>query len=148
MNTAQIVQHPNTELMLMSELIRLKQQLRDVEYRLQHFHKYSGKKQLSVFASGQNRLVNIADIIMISAYSNYSTIFLKNGDTVFTSKTLKHWATECNSNELIRLHKSFLVNKSMIMSIDAKAGQVALPNGLKAKYSRMSKSALCRLLHV
>lgn len=145
MNTALIIQHPNTELMLMAELIRLQQQLSEVEQKLQHFHQYSGKKQLRVFASNQHRLVNIDDIIMITAYSNYSTIFLKNGDKLFTSKTLKYWESECNTGELVRIHKSFLVNKSMIISIDAKIFEVVLPQGLRAKYSRMSKKDLMRL---
>lgn len=146
MNIAHIVQHPNTELLLMSELNKLKHQLVEVEQKLQQSRQFRNIKQLSVFASNHHRLVRPKDIIMIAAASNYSTIYLKNGDKLFTSKTLKHWEAECHSSDLARVHKSFLINKKMIQSIDVKSSEVILNTGLKVKYSRMSKSELLHLL--
>jgi two-component system LytT family response regulator len=143
MNTAQIIHHPNSEVLLMSEINNLKLQLYEVEQKLKE---YKNKKQISVYDDSMYKMIAIDDIVMVSASSNYSTIHLSNGQRVLTSKTLKHWQISCNSAALVRIHKSFLVNKEMLLSIDVKSSTVFLSSGYKAKYARMSKSVLLEIL--
>jgi len=143
MSAAHIINHPNTEFLLMTEINKLKSQLQDVEQRLRA---YKNKKQITILDGNMHKMVAIDDIIMIQACSNYSTIYLSNGHHILTSKTLKHWEITCRGNDLVRIHKSFLVNKSSLLSIDVKSSIVILSLGLKAKYSRMSKSVLIEML--
>jgi DNA-binding LytR/AlgR family response regulator len=48
-------------------------------------------KSIYIKANGLGRYINIKDIIMIKAESNYSYLYLLNGDCLLTSKTLKYW---------------------------------------------------------
>ncbi len=143
MNTAQIINHPNTEILLLAEINKLKSQLNEVEQRLKA---YQHRNQVMIYDSNLHKMMAVDDIIMIQASSNYSTIYLSNGHHILTSKTLKHWEVTCCSSDLVRIHKSFMIHKSKWLSIDAASSSVFLSLGLKAKYSRMSKATLFRML--
>lgn len=82
-----------------------------------------------------NRMVNIIDIVMVKAESNYSTICLINGDTIFTSKTLKYWQDKCKNGHFQRVHKSFLINNRCIMTLESKSKTITLLGNWKAQFS-------------
>lgn len=100
---------------------------------------------ISVLQRGRKKNILDSDIIMITAYSNYSEIFLENGDKYFTSKTLKYWSEKIYDNNFIRIHQSFYINLNHIQEIDKKDKIIRLSNGLVACISRSKWSQIKRM---
>lgn len=96
-------------------------------------------KSIFIKTNGIGRYINIKDIIMIKADSNYSYLYLLNGERFLTSKTLKYWQEKCADPFLQRIHKSYLINTAFIVSIEPKTGKVNLVNGHLACSSRSRK---------
>ena len=109
--------------------------------RLQNEQK-SIKHIKSIIVHHQNikQIVKYNVIVMMEAQSNYSTIYLQSGNKILTSYTLKYWQSQISCNDFVRTHKSFLVNRHHIQSIDKGHHQFILTCGYKAKYSREFKS--------
>jgi DNA-binding LytR/AlgR family response regulator len=80
--------------------------------------------------------VSLLDILYIMSESNYSRIFMKNGQQFFMSKTLKAWANEVSESDFLRCHRSYLVNRSEIVEINRSTYQVVLQNGQIIPVSR------------
>ena len=69
--------------------------------------------------NGRFLLTHLPVIVMIKSDSNYSMIYLKSGQKVLTSKTLKYWEDMIqNPRHFIRCHSNCLVNKSYIQTLD------------------------------
>lgn len=66
---------------------------------------------------GKNTEISIDDIIYIKASNNYSIIYLLNNKEIIASKTLKEFDLKLNNSDFLRIHKSYLINKSKITSI-------------------------------
>src|SRR5690606_6161778 len=77
---------------------------------------HSEKKYLIV--NLKHNLIKILndDVVQIKAAGTYSMIFLKNGQTVFTSKTLKYWQQRLSEYVFWRCHASYLINSEHIVS--------------------------------
>ena len=103
------------------------------------------EKGIVIGSNGQSKFVKISEIVMIKAESNYSSIYLSDGQCLFTSKTLKYWAEKCNVSYLIRLHKTYLVNISKITDFELSTGKVYLQGDLIANFSKAGKKELARL---
>jgi two-component system, LytTR family, response regulator len=93
-------------------------------------------QKIVVYNSGIHHLIDIDDIIMIQAQSNYTMIYLANGTKMLTSKTLKYWHEFINNPKMIRFHASYLVHKDHIINIDKKQQILALTGGNLARFSR------------
>jgi two-component system LytT family response regulator len=96
-------------------------------------------KSIFIKTNGLGRYINIKDIIMIKADSNYSHLYLLNGESFLTSKTLKYWQEKCADPFLQRIHKSYLINTAFIVSVEQKTGKVNMVNGHLACSSRSSR---------
>lgn len=103
------------------------------------------EKGFLVTTKKQNRFVKVTEIVMIKAESNYSLLFLSNGETILTSKTLKHWMLKCNTNFLKRIHKSFVVNVNHIVTFDSLNNEVCLSNQLLAPCSETGRKYIMEL---
>jgi two-component system, LytTR family, response regulator len=88
------------------------------------------------------QIVRISDIIMIQSSSNYSNIYLSNGDRLFTSRTLKHWEEQIRNSTFFRCHASYLVNKKCILRYDKKYHILVLEHKLQALTSRRVRKEL------
>ncbi|MBK8700101.1 MAG: LytTR family transcriptional regulator [Saprospiraceae bacterium] len=89
-----------------------------------------------------SRFVRINEILMVKAQSNYSVIHLINGETIMTSKTLKHWQEKLNAPQLWRVHQSYLINSKRITSIDRLENRIHLDDGNSVTYSKAGKKLL------
>lgn len=76
------------------------------------------------------------DIILIAAESNYSNIFLCDGSKIMTSKTLKHWFDKIGGDHMVRVHRSYLVNKNHARSLHLNEKLLILSNGMVVTLSR------------
>lgn len=68
--------------------------------------------------------VNCPEVVYIEAMRDYVKIILKNDKPIVTRMSLKSIEAKLDPNEFIRIHKSFIVNTSTIISI--RKGLVAI----------------------
>lgn len=88
-------------------------------------------------------VLEIADILYCKADDNYTEIFLKNNVKKLVSKTLKYFEDALNSNNFVRVHKSFLVNVNAITAYNkGKGGSVTLLNGKEITVAASKKGTL------
>jgi two-component system LytT family response regulator len=60
----------------------------------------------------------VDDIVSIEGKGNYTTIFLKNGQSIVMAKTLKKFESQLRLCTFLRIHKSYLVNKVNVIGHD------------------------------
>lgn len=82
--------------------------------------------RISIFNNDSYLLLRLEEILFIKAISNYSTIFLANGQKILTSKTLKTWEAEINHTYFYRCHRTYLVNSKHIKSINLKTNTLQI----------------------
>ncbi len=67
-------------------------------------------------------IINIEDIIRCEADINYTTFYLKSGEKLLVSKTLKEYAELLEHSDFYRTHQSHLVNLDHISRYDKMEG--------------------------
>lgn len=85
-------------------------------------------------------------IVLIEAQSNYSTIYVENGESHLTSKTLKYWESRISSEHILRIHASYIINTSFVHQIHLKEREILLINNLTAKAAKSKLKALCEYM--
>ncbi len=103
------------------------------------------EKGIIVSSGGISQFIKVSDIVVIKADSNYSTIHLANGESKFTSKTLKYWEEKCNASFLYRVHKSYIVNGRKINSFEPKTRKLVLDGDVTAYYTEQGRQLLMGL---
>ena len=64
---------------------------------------------------GKNlKIINIDNILYIRAQSNYSTIYLFGGQTIFTSRTLKNWSEQINNHHFLKVQSGLIINSAVL----------------------------------
>lgn len=149
MAAARIVNLPSPVSGVEYELEILRNKIKLLEQRLDQvlsFHTSGLDQMIDVFTHGQCRRIPIRSIVMIKSINNYSTIYLDGGEAILTSRTLKHWESLCSGHGMVRVHRSYLVHINKVRTVLTNQGYMMLQDGLKAEYSRRSRSDLHRLI--
>ena len=121
---------------LEEEFIQLKNRLKQDLAKYGHSDM---EKQYLIIKDYRNlKKVNFSDILFIEAYGSYSNIH--TSDKYYTvSKTIKA-ITKDFPNFFVRVHRSFAVNLSHVLSFNQE--EVVMNNQTKIKISRAKKMAL------
>ncbi len=91
--------------------------------------------------------VNSLDIMWVEANGSYSTVHLVSGKKLITSNNLKEVASIINHPNIIRCHRSYLVNLNYLLKIEKKGGiELILTNEVRIKVSRNRRNAVLDLL--
>lgn len=101
------------------------------------------QQPLSIFIKqqGLSRQITISDIIMMEADSNYTRIHLHSGGYILTSKTLKSWIEKIGTcSDFVRPHRSFLVNRSHILSYQSNPRKIILTGNKEVPLARSFKT--------
>ena len=85
------------------------------------------------------------DIIRLEGESNYTRFFFSNHKPVLVSKTLKDYEELLNAHDFIRVHKSYLVNRSFAQHMD-RDGVLWLTDGSHILVSRRKKDEVMKEL--
>ena len=86
-------------------------------------------------------VLEMKDIMYCKADDNYTEIFLENKHKKLVSKTLKYFEDILKESGFARIHKSYLVNVSYIISYKkGKGGTVSLSNGKELSVSASKKA--------
>ncbi|PCJ64331.1 MAG: hypothetical protein COA58_13335 [Bacteroidetes bacterium] len=91
------------------------------------------------------KVVDISDIIYLSADSYYSTFYLLKKEKIVMSKTLKHYE-ELLGACFIRVHRSFLVNLKYISEYSHINSKILLKNGTQIDVSRRKTNEVIQKL--
>jgi two-component system LytT family response regulator len=146
MSSAQIINISSGETLLKQEVEHLRLELNKVQSVLHDLLKKTTMESVMIYDTKEYRRVSINEIIQIQSDSNYSTFYLDDGSKILTSKTLKYWETTLMHPDLVRIHKSNLININKIKVVNVGNSEITLTANLTLKYSRMSKSdLLCKL---
>lgn len=84
--------------------------------------------------------INVIDIIHCESDSNYTTLFLKSGEKIVVTKTLKDIEALLEGNNFFRIHHSHLINMNHIKKyVKGNAGYVVMTNGTDINVARNRK---------
>ncbi|MEZ4904665.1 MAG: LytTR family DNA-binding domain-containing protein [Spirosomataceae bacterium] len=89
---------------------------------------------------GMADTIDANDIIYLQSEVNYTRIFLRDGKSYLASKTLKHFNGILATPEFVRIHKSFLVNRTQVLCTTS--DYVQLQNGATLPISRRQRRML------
>lgn len=83
------------------------------------------------------RFEYMTDIIRLESDSNYTTIFLKNGEKVVASKPMKHFEDFLDEHLFVRIHNSHIINTQFLKSYSREDGGMAeLMDGSKLQIAK------------
>ncbi|MCE7996803.1 MAG: response regulator transcription factor [Roseivirga sp.] len=88
----------------------------------------TGKK--IVLRDAENvRIINVDNILWLSAEGSYTSFHLLKGETLVVSRHLKEYAEMLSSFNFYRLHRSYLVNCNQIVRYDKSEASLILNGG-------------------
>ncbi len=90
--------------------------------------------------------ISINDIVMLKADSNYTHLYLTNGQKYVFARTIKLFEDILKDHPFERIHKAFIINWGHLQGYDADTESLCLSNNLKANISRRRKCQLRRKL--
>lgn len=84
------------------------------------------KKRVIIPSRGSYVYAEVDSIVYMEADSNYTRLYLVDGRTHYTSKTLKYWQNQVNSDTFLRIHSKHLVNSLYVTQVDTKRSVIML----------------------
>jgi len=81
------------------------------------------------------------EIIVLEGSSNYTKFFFASQRPLMVAKTLKEYEDILTEHRFIRVHKSFLVNRSHVVKVD-REGVLEMSNGMHIPVSRRRKTEI------
>lgn len=93
------------------------------------------------------RFVRIDDVVRCESDDNYTNVYLRSGDKIVVSKTLKEYERLLEPMQFFRVHKQHLVNLRFVDKyIPGEGGYLILEDGSHVDVSRRKKDQLMELL--
>ena len=90
------------------------------------------------------RLINISELEYCKASSNYTELNLVSGETILISKSLKSICGSLPSTLFLRVHQSFLINKTHVTHFRNSGIRVA--SGIDIPVARSKRSHIAQAL--
>ncbi len=124
---------------------------KDLAALVNHVHvgRSDGIEKIALPTSEGFEFIHVNDILYFKAESNYTWVYLNNGDRYLIAKTLKQFAGFLNFNQLFRSHHSWIVNLNHVKKyMKGQGGHLVLNNGVTIPVSRANKEQLLNLLRI
>ncbi len=91
--------------------------------------------------------VNVKEIIRCEANSNYTVLYLLDGEKHMISKTLKDFESQLSNKSFFRIHKSHLINLSYLKKYTkGDGGTVTMVDDAELDVSRRNKEEFLKML--
>ncbi|MDX1364792.1 MAG: LytTR family DNA-binding domain-containing protein [Arenibacter latericius] len=104
------------------------------------------KNKIAIPVSDGLEFVEIKDILYCQSQNNYTSIFLKNGEKLFISRTLKDVENSLKRFMFIRVHQSYLINPSYMQKyIRNNGGYIQMTNDQKIPLSNSKKAMIAKI---
>ncbi len=101
--------------------------------------KENSNYRLALHTAAGLRLVTAPEIIYCQAENNYTRFFLTDEKMIITSRTIKDYAETLSEHNIIRVHKSYLVNLEYVSAYSNESDILLLKNGTEVPVSRRRK---------
>ncbi|HYK45719.1 MAG TPA: LytTR family DNA-binding domain-containing protein [Parafilimonas sp.] len=106
----------------------------------ENLSKPSAMEQLAVPAQTGMLFLKVRDIVYCEADSNYTKIMMLNKQKVVSTRTLKEYEELLTETGFIRIHHSWLINKTHVKQyVKGEGGQVIMNDGTALDVSRRKK---------
>jgi len=117
-----------------------------INNRLDIFNSYYNNpnafKKMSVSALDGIYFINIADIIRLEADDNYTHIFMKGGERMTASKTIKSYEELLIPFNFYRVHKRHIINLNYMRKfVKGDGGYLIMDDSIKIEVSRRRRPA-------
>ena len=117
-----------------------------VESRLEVFNQIYNNpnafEKMSVSALDGIYFVNIRDIVRFEAEDNYTHIYLKSGEKITASKTIKAYEELLQDLNFYRVHKRHVINLNYMRKfVKGDGGYLVMDDGIKIEVSRRRRPA-------
>ncbi|MCX6162063.1 MAG: LytTR family DNA-binding domain-containing protein [Ignavibacteriae bacterium] len=77
-----------------------------------------------------HNIIDVEDIVRLTAEDNYTTLFLKDKNKIIASKTLKHFEEILPDDSFVRIHRSEIINILFLKEIShVDGGSVVMKDG-------------------
>jgi two-component system LytT family response regulator len=131
--------------------LRLQQSTTAEQLKILHQQMSPGRKFMDKIAVPTPEgllFVPVKEIIYCQGQSNYTEIFLLNGQKIVSSHTLKTYEDMLADQHFFRAHKSFLINLQHIeIYRRGEGGNVVMSNGREIEIARRNKSSFLNLFN-
>jgi two-component system, LytTR family, response regulator len=102
----------------------------------------SGFEKIALPTSEGLRFVKVDNIIRCESDNNYTNFFLKTGEKILVTKTLKEFEETLSDTHFVRIHQSHLINLNFVERyIKGEGGSVVMSDGSEVEVSRRRKEA-------
>jgi len=104
-------------------------------------------KIIALSMSDKLEFIEVASIIRCESDGNYTSFYLKNGEKLLISKTLKEYDELLSPYGFLRVHQSHLINLKEIKSfIKADGGYIKMKDGSSVSISRQRRELVLKVL--
>ena len=120
----------------------------NVEYLLENIRGIKPKfKRIALNSADRVNMVNIDDIIRCESQSNYTLFYLKGGDQILVTKSLKEYENLLEEYSFIRVHHSHLINLNFLKEfIKSDGGYAVMTDNSNVPVSVRKRDNLLREL--
>lgn len=130
------------------ETIRGKQNNTRMLNLLNNRSKQDNKKMIALPLSDKIEFVEIMNIIRCESDGNYTFFYLKSGEKLLISKTLKEYDELLSPINFLRVHQSHLINLNEVKSfVKTDGGYILMKDGSSITISRQRREMVLRVLH-
>jgi two-component system, LytTR family, response regulator len=117
-----------------------------IDITLHSFRKNKVQDKIALRSQQFVKIVQLKDITYFEADSRYTTIFLKAGDKMVTSKPLKEYDELLSDTFFLRTHQSYLVNELYIDRYYPQEGIIYLKDATEIPVSSRKKEMIDQYL--
>ena len=105
------------------------------------------QKKIALSVADKIEFVEIGSIVRCESESNYTTFYLKSGEKLIVSKTLKEFDDLLTPYNFLRVHQSHLINLEEIKSfIKSDGGYIRMKDGSSISISRQRRNYVMEVL--
>lgn len=102
-------------------------------------------QHLHIMVGGKEVAVHISAIVKLQASGNYTFIFTNNRRFVMIG-TLEKALLIIDDAMFVRIHRSYVVNRHMVLSMDRRKENIILSHGEPLPISRRRKAAVIEMI--
>lgn len=110
-----------------------------------NLHEASADFRLAIPAKDGVIFLQPSAILYLEGVSNYTRFYTEDGKQYLTAKTLGDYEDLLAPYRFLRCHKSYIVNKGFITTVD-NAGRLVLRNGASVEISKRRKAEVMKVL--
>ncbi len=98
----------------LGEILGVSQSAKHLQLLMHNLHSSSYPSKLAIPMQDNRIVIDVVDIVSISADGNYARFVMRNGQRFLVAKTLKSYSELLDCSMFLRIHKSHLVNRQFI----------------------------------